>query len=104
MSLGERARSHGFGHGGLAWNESCLEVKQPTKAPEEMAMGKRAQGMTRGRARSVARDLKPETTSVRGGAAAVSELSVIVYNGHAGLGANVRGVAVDAGADAPGGR
>jgi hypothetical protein len=53
-----------------------------------MAMGKKAQGKTRGRARSVARDLKAGTTSVRGGAAAVSELSVIVYNGHAGLGAN----------------
>jgi hypothetical protein len=69
-----------------------------------MAMGKKAQGKTRGRSRSVARDLKAGTTSVRGEAAAVSELSVIVYNGHAGLGANVRGVAVNAGADAPGRR
>jgi hypothetical protein len=68
-------------------------------------MGKRAQGKTRGRVRSIARDLKAGTTSVRGGAAAVSDLSVIVYNGHAGLGANVRRVALDAaGADAPGGR
>ena len=67
-------------------------------------MGKRAQGKTRGRVRSIARDLRAGTTSVRGGAAAVSDLSVIVYNGHAGLGANVRRVALDAGADAPGGR
>ena len=67
-------------------------------------MGKRARGKTRGRVRSIARDLKAGTTSVRGGAAAVSELSVIVYNGHAGLGANVLGGAVNAGADAPGGR
>jgi hypothetical protein len=66
-------------------------------------MGKRAQGKTRGRARSVARDLKAGTTSVRGGAAVVSDLNVIVYNGHAGLGANVRGVAVDGRAGAPGG-
>ena len=68
-------------------------------------MGKRAQGKTRGRVRSIARDLKAGTTSVRGGAAPVSNPGVIVYNGHAGLGANVRRVALDAaGADAPGGR
>ena len=67
-------------------------------------MSKRARGMTRGLVRSIARDLKAGTISVRGGAAAVSELSVIVYNGHAGLGANVRRVALDAGADARGGR
>ena len=67
-------------------------------------MSKRARGMTPGRVRSIARDLKAGTISVRGGAAAVSELSVIVYNGHAGLGANVRRVALDAGADAPGAR
>jgi hypothetical protein len=32
-------------------------------------MGKRAQGKTLGRVRSVARDLKAKTTNVRGGAA-----------------------------------
>ena len=67
-------------------------------------MGKKPRGKTRGRVRSIARDLKAGTTSVRGGAAMVSDLSVIVYNGHAGLGANVRGVAGDPGAAAPGGR
>jgi hypothetical protein len=70
-----------------------------------MAMGKKAQGKTPGRARSVARDLKARTISVRGGlAASPSNTRAIVYNGHAGLGANVRGVVVDTGAIAPGGR
>jgi len=67
-------------------------------------MGKKPRGKTRGRGRSIARDLKAGTTSVRGGAAPVSNPGVIVYNGHAGLGANVRGVAGDPGAAAPGGR
>jgi len=67
-------------------------------------MGKKGQGKTRGRARLIARDLKAMTTSVKGGAAAGVELNVIVYNGHAGLGANVRGVAGEAGAGTPGGR
>ena len=68
-------------------------------------MGKNARGNTSGRARLLARDLKARTISVKGGLAApASGTGIIVYNGHAGLGANMRAVAVDAAADAPGGR